>query len=226
MNYLIVREQGWRLDFIEESFKESTPTWDLPNGCRIELNRFICPTDTETTLEHNGITYIFNYQGGGYDLSKKQIIFTHTNIIYTNRNAEMVGTYKGFETGLRFSDVNILSGVERSDAFIQFGSMVESSFSSYIVFYAIATNTVILTGANMLFILLLSLVLQLFRFGYSTFFSFKDSLAFLVIATGFPSVISFIVGLFLPGVSTVLYQFSIGLIVIVVMLKYGKKEFA
>jgi maltodextrin utilization protein YvdJ len=104
--------------------------------------------------------------------------------------------------------------------------MVEKSFSAYIIFYAIAVNTLILTGTNLLFILLLSLVLQLFRFGYSTFFTYKESLIFLVYAMGLPAVISFIVGLFAPGVSTVLYQFSIGLIVMVVMLKYGKKEFA
>ena len=226
MNFLIVREQGWRLDFIEESFTSSTPTWNLPDNCRIELNRFFCPTDDEYIREHNGITYIFNYQGGGYDISKKQLIFTHENIIYTNGNAEMKGTYRGFEEGLRFNDVNVLSGVERSEAFISFGDRVEKSFSAYIVFYALFVNTITLTGTNLLFILLLSLVLQLFRFGYSTFFQYKESLIFLVYAMGFPAVISFIVGLFAPGVSTVLYQFSLGLIVMIVMLKYGKKEFA
>jgi maltodextrin utilization protein YvdJ len=226
MNFLIVQEQGWKLDFIEESFKSSTPTWDLPTGCRIELNRFFCQTNDEYIREHNGITYIFNYQGGGYDLSTKQLIFTHKNIIYTNGNAEMQGTYRGFDQRLSFNDLNLLSGVERSEAFIAFGSNVEKSFSAYIVFYAILVNTITLTGTNLLFILLLSLVLQLFRFGYSTFFSYKESLIFLVYTMGFPAVISFIVGLFAPGVSTVLYQFSIGLIVMVVMLKYGKKEFA
>jgi maltodextrin utilization protein YvdJ len=226
MNFLIVREQGWRLDFIEESFVSNAPTWDLPEGCRIELNRFFCPTDEEYLVEHDGITYIFNYQGGGYDINEKQLIFTDKNIIYTNGNAEMIGTYRGFEQGLRFNDVNLLSGEDRTQAFVQFGSNVEKSFSAYIVFYAITVNTVILTGTNLLFIILLSFVIQLFRFGYSTFFTYKESLVFLVYTMGLPAVISFIVGLFAPGVSTVLYQFSIGLIVMVVMLKYGKKEFA
>jgi maltodextrin utilization protein YvdJ len=226
MNYLIVREQGWRLDFIEQSFQKDIPSWDLPRDCRIELNRLFCDSDTETILVHDDITFIFNYQGGGYELKDKQIILGESEIIYTSNQAEMKGTYKGYTTAYRFNDINLLSGQEKDEAMIDFAERLENSFSNYIVFYSIMINTFVMIGTNIILVVLLSLVIQLFRFGYSTFFSYKEALNFVIFATGIPSFLNFFIGIIAPGISNVIYSMSLGIIVMVIMLVYGKRRFA
>ncbi|TNF08825.1 MAG: DUF1189 domain-containing protein [Bacillota bacterium] len=226
MNYLIVREQGWRLDFIEQSFRQDIPSWNLPSNCRIELNTLFCDSDEETILVHDDITFIFNYQGGGYELNEKQIILAEKEIIYTTNQAEMKGTYKGFNTVYRFNDINLLTGQARDEAMIDFAARIENSFSTYVVFYSLLVNTFVMIGTNILFILILSLVIQLFRFGYSSFFSYRESLNFIVFATGIPSFLNFFIGIVAPGISNVIYSMSLGIIVMVIMLVYGKRRFA
>jgi maltodextrin utilization protein YvdJ len=226
MNYLIVKEQGWRLDFIQQSFQQDIPSWNLPSNCRIELNTLFCDNDIETHLIHDGITFIFNYQGGGYDLIDKQIILGEKEVIYTSNQAEMKGTYKGFSTAYRFNDVNLLTGQERDEAMLDFAERLENSFSNYIVFYSLMINTLVMIGTNLILVVILSLVIQLFRFGYSTFFSYKEAFNFIVFATGIPSFLNFFIGIFAPGISNVIYSMSLGIIVMVIMLIYGKRRFA
>ncbi len=226
MNYMIVKEQGWRLDFIESAFRSETPTWDLPSGCTIEFNQLFCPNDTETILVHQDITFIFNYQGGSYEKAEKQIILGKNEIIYTSNQAEMKGTYKGFDTQYQFDTINLLSGQEKEEAMVDFAMRIENSFSTYIVFYSILLNTMVMIGTNLLFVLLLTFVIQLFRFGYSSFFSYKEAFNFIVFATGIPSLLNFVIGIFAPGISNVIYSMSLGIIVMVIMLVYGKKRFA
>ncbi|MCR3906888.1 MAG: DUF1189 domain-containing protein [Tenericutes bacterium] len=228
MNYLIVKEQGWRLDFIEQSFESSTPSWELPENCEITANQFSCTTNIEYEYQHDGITYIFNYQGSDYDLTKKQILFESNQIVYTNgEGARMIGyDYKGFEDSVNFREINLKTGQEKTDAYIELGQSIESSFSNYIVIYTLLVNTFINISLYILFFVLLSLVLQLFRFGYSKFFRYIDSLKFLVFIMGLPAMLSFLVGFVEPAFSPVFFQFGMGLITMVVMLVYGKKEFA
>lgn len=226
MNYLIVKEQGWKLSFIESAFARETPDWDLPNDCFIEFNQLFCSTNEETIVTHQGITFIFNYQGGGYEKIDKQIILGKHEIIYTSNQAEMKGTYRGFTTRYQFSDVNLLDSQAKAEAMIDFGRRVENSFSRYIVFYSLLVNTVVMIATNLLLVFLLTLVIQLFRFGYSSFFTYRESFNFIVFATGIPSILNFIIGLFMPAVSNVIFSMSLGLIVMLVMLIYGKKRFA
>ena len=229
MNYLIVREQGWRLDFIEESFTTQTPNWDLPEECGISSNKLYCMLDYEEyNYTHQGINYIFNYQGTDYDTSVKQVLFTKNNIIYTNgEGAQMIGyDYKGFTEDVNFRSINLMDNEERAEAYIKLGAQIEQTFGPYIIFYTIMVNTLISLGLNVLFILLLSLVLQLFRFGYSTFFTYKESLKFLVLMMGLPALLSFLVGLIEPAFSPVFFQFGMGLATMLTMLIYGKKVFA
>ncbi|PKK92541.1 MAG: hypothetical protein CVV61_09195, partial [Tenericutes bacterium HGW-Tenericutes-6] len=148
MNYLIVKVQGWRLNFVEESFVLETPDWVLPESCSITASKLVCATSTEYTYEHQGITYIFNYQGSDYDLTKKQILFKESTIIYTNgENAFMTGyDYQGFNYSQRFLELNLSTGTERQELYVEFGQAIESSFSSYIVFYTLLVNTLTSIG--------------------------------------------------------------------------------
>ncbi|MBU1141234.1 MAG: DUF1189 domain-containing protein [Firmicutes bacterium] len=228
MNYLVVKEQGWRLNFVEESFTLETPDWVLPESCSITASKLMCSTLTEYTYEHQGITYIFNYQGTEYDLTKKQLLFKENQIIYTNgENASMVGyDYRGFSDTQSFLELNLSEGIDRQELYIQFGQSIESTFGPYIVLYTLLVNSITSIGMNMLLLLILSLVLQLFRFGYSKFFTYKDSLKFLVYMMGVPALLSFIVGLVEPAFSPVFFQLGMGISTMIVMLVYGKRYFA
>lgn len=228
LNFLIVKEQGWRLNFIAESFTLETPDWVLPETCGITASKLVCSDDTEYTYEHQDIVYIFNYQGTDYDLSKKQVLFKETTIIYTNgENASMVGyDYKGFNYSQSFLELNLSEGVDRALLYEQFGQSIESSFSPYIVLYTLLVNTITSIALNALFLVILSLVLQLFRFGYTKFFTYVDSLKFLVYMMAVPAILSFVVGIFEPAFSPVFFQLGMGIITMIVMLRYGKKYFA
>ncbi|MBN2300159.1 MAG: DUF1189 family protein [Acholeplasmataceae bacterium] len=227
LNYLIVKEQGWRLDFIEESFVTQTPSWNLPDTCSITASRLVCSTDDQYTFEHLGITYIFNYQSSEYDMTKKQVIFKENEIVYVNGdNAIMTGkNYSGFEHPVSFLELNLAQGDDRSMMYFEFGQFIESSFSPYIVLYTLLVNSITSIALNMLFIILLSLVLQLFKFGYSKFFTYIDSLKFLMLMTTIPALLSFVIGLFEPAFSPVFYQLGMGISTMLVMLIHGKKIF-
>jgi maltodextrin utilization protein YvdJ len=228
MNFLIVKEQGWRLDFIEESLTSSTPNWQLPETWSISGYKLITDTTTQHVEVHDGITYIFNFQGTDYDLTKKQIIFKESTIIYTNGDgARMVGyDYRGFADTISFLELNLSSGEERSQNYARFGQYIEESFGSYIVFYTLLVNTMTNMALNILFILILSLVIQLFRFGFSKFLSYKEGIKFLILVMGLPAILSFIVGLMEPAFSPVLFQFGMGLTTMIVLLIHGRKYFA
>ena len=111
----------------------------------------------------------------------------------------------------------------RTEAFQSFALSVEASFSRYIVLYSVITNTMVNMFIQLAFILLLALVLQLFRFGYQHFMSYIDGVKFVILSMGLPTLIGLIVGLYQPAFGSVFFQLSMGLTVMIVMLKYGKK---
>ena len=84
--------------------------------------------------------------------------------------------YKGFNYSQSFLELNLATGTERQQLYVEFGQAIEETFSSYIVLYTLLVNTITSIALNILFILILSLVLQLFRFGYSKFFTYLDGL--------------------------------------------------
>lgn len=224
MNYLIVRESGWRMDFIQQDFLDETPVWDMPAGCIINLNRFYCEDNTVTVLDHADVTYVFN--GTKADVSKtvKQMVFTKDAMIYSDGRGNQM-TSSGYEGFNYFSSnsFNLETGDLRDIAFTDFAKSVEASFSQYIVLYAVATNTAVNVFIQFIFILLLALVLQLFRFGYQTFFSYLDGIKFVMLSMGLPTIVALIVGLLQPSFGSVFFQLTMGLTVMIVMLKFGRK---
>lgn len=224
MNLLIVRESGWRIDFIHQDFIDETPTWDMPAGCRIELDRFFCDINTKTILTHQDVTYIFNGTTADLDLAEKQMIFTEDHIIYSDGKGNQMNSqgYEGFES-FNTNSFNLLEDDARIEAFQTFALSVEGSFSRYIVLYSVITNTMVNMFIQFTFILLLALVLQLFRFGYQHFMSYIDGVKFVILSMGLPTLIGLFVGLYQPAFGSVFFQLSMGLTVMIVMLKYGKK---
>lgn len=227
LNFLIVQENGWSLNFIEANLTENTPNWVLPEDMRIYANRLDAPDDNHYIFEHDGMTYIFN-ASGEEEITGKTVSFFEDKIMYSDGEGhEMYAyDYKGFYDEVNFRALNLAIGSEKADLYRDFASMIESSFGSYIVFYTLSVNTIVNISVGALFIFLLSLIMQLFRFGYSKFFSYKDSLVFVILSMGIPSVLSFIIGFVAPSLAPVIYQFGIGVVVMAVMIKYGKRSFS
>ncbi len=228
MSLLIVQEDGWRLNFIEESFISETPEWQLPNDCSIVARKLVCDTDEVYEYEHRGITYIINYQKQDFnDITEKQVLLMDSQIVYTNGQGEyMIGyDYQGFEDDVSFRSLNLATGEEKALMYASFGRQLESSFSNYIIFYTLLVNTATSIGLYAFFVLIMSLVIQLFRFGYTSFITYGESMKLVVFAMGVPSVVSFVVGFLEPSFAPVVFQFGIGIIIMIVMLKYAKKIF-
>lgn len=228
LNYLIIREQGFSIAFIAEDFKLQTPNWTLPETCQIAGNRFVCSTNDVYVLTHRGVDYVFNYQGGTYDTAKKQVLFLEDRIVYTNGDgAYMVGNdYQGFTDTLDFQTFNIASPEEKAELYQNFGFSIEQSFSRFIVLYSLLNNTLINILIQSLFILLMALILQLFRFGYSHFISYFAGVKLMIYLMTIPAILSLIIGFVQPAFAQVVFQLAIGVIAMVFMLKYGKKKFA
>lgn len=223
MNFLIQRQEGFRLDFIEQDFLEATPAWVLPSDCSIQVNRLMCDNSTKTTLIHLDMTYIFNGTASDIDLSKKQLILTFDRVIYTDgKGAQMTGSYRGFDETFNFNTYNLMDSAEQKDAILNFARNLEASFSRYTILYAVLTNTMVSILVQFAFVLLLGAVLQLFRFGYQSFPNYFDGLKFIILSMGLPSVIGFVVGIFIPSFGSVFYQLTMGLTIMIVMLKYGR----
>lgn len=227
LNFLIVRETGWRLDFIEESFRLETPEWQLPETCALRASKLVCESEEVYRYEHRGLDYVFNAKNDDVDLDTEAVYFLEDRIVYTNGNeASMSGfNYTGFSEPVNFMELNLMSGNEREEAYIAFGVGVEETFGPYIVIYTVIVNTIIHILISIVFILMLALVVQLFKFGYSSFMTFKESMKLIVFLMGLPAVLGLVIGLFVPAFSTVIYQLSMGIITMLVMLVYGKKRF-
>ena len=227
LNFLIVQENGWSLDFIEANMSENTPNWVLPEDMSIYANRLVIINDISYTFENGDITYIFNATGEEA-LTGKTVSFQEDRIIYSDGKGNQMYAYgyKGFSDEVNFRALNLATGTDKADMYNDFATMIEASFGSYIVFYTLVMNTIVNISVGALFIILLSLVMQLFRFGYAKFFSYKDSIVFVILCMGIPSVLSFIIGFMLPSLAPVVYQFGIGIMVMAIMLKYGRHHFA
>lgn len=228
MNLLIVQEDGWRLDFIEESFKTETPNWDLPDDCSITAKKLVCQSDETYSFEHQGITYIINHQDDDFsNITEKQVLLMEDKVVYANGEGNhMIGyNYNGFESDVSFRSLNLATGIDRDIMYQDFGRQLETSFGSYIILYTILVNVTTTIGLYAFFILIMSLVIQLFRFGYTTFMTFGQTMKMVVFAMGVPSLVAFVVGFLEPSFSPVVFQFGVGIIIMVVMLKYGKKTF-
>lgn len=228
LNYTIVSEQGFRINFIEESFVEQTPDWVLPESCEIQAGALNCD-DAETKIFiHQEMTYYIHATLDMVDENEKAVYLLEDRLIYTNGvGASMTGYYhQGFLDRFSFRSLNLLEGAEKSAGYIQFAEQLQDCFSPYIVFFSLLVNTITTIGINMIFILLLSFVLQLFRFGYSKFFRYIDSLKFLIYTMTIPAILSFLVGWISMAFSPVIYQFGVGIITMMVMLTQGKKVFA
>ena len=106
-----------------------------------------------------------------------------------------------------------------------FGEGIEASFGSYIIFNALLTNTVIQFVIQFIFIIFLSFVIQLFKYQLSSFMTYQESLTFIIWMMTLPAVLSVVIAFVEPVFASVIYQFMVGIVIMIVMLKYGRKYY-
>ncbi|VEU81133.1 DUF1189 family protein [Haploplasma axanthum] len=231
-SYEAVKNDGSRLDFVIEDFSKEIPiNWDLPNDIVIKGGKLINNGDQKVYKnKHKDITYIINNQEKITDITqyKNHIILSEESIIYVDGKGkflEAIG-YKGFsDDQFSFKELKISNQENQKILFEKFASSIEKSFSSYTVFYTIVRNNLTQILVNVIYVLILSGLVQLFRFGYQNFISFKDTIKFVVLSMGLASVLAFFSGLLSFPFGPVVFQLTTGMTVMLVMLIFGKKTF-
>ena len=237
-NYTNLREGGWRLGFVENNFLSVENVGKkLPNDITIHpLTGVNSSSGQSASVVYkdsvNGdITYRFLISEEGLTIDKeiRQLIFTNKKIYYVKGDGKSIleGNYHGFTEEVNFEDIiNISNHREKNQALSKLAISIEKSFDRQNAFYAILVYSSVQILLYIILIFVLSGLLQLFRFGYVNYMSYFDGMKIVVASMTIPSIISFIIGFFTHALTPVIVQFGIGIILMIVMLKYGKSEFS
>jgi len=233
LSYQTIKNNGGKLDFIAESFKKEVPlNWDLPDDIIIKGGKLISNNDKKQYVnKHGNITYIINLQKKLDNINnyKNHIILSEENILFIDDKANFleVKGYLGFDNDeFKFKELKLASGQEKVAKFNEFGLSLEKSFSKYTIAYTLFRNIVVQIFINIIYVLILSCFIMLFKFKYEKFLSFGQTINFVVLAMGLPSILAFFIGLLSFPFGPVVFQLTVGLIIMMVLLINGRKTFS
>lgn len=228
-----VRNYGTRLDFIIEDFNRSIPDgWNLPQNITIKGGRLINNGNLEVyTNEHEGITYIINNQTKIEDPNNytNHIIMSERSLIYIDNDGNILESlnYIGFENDeFDFYRLSLATGEDKKLLFQEFAQSIERTFQSEIIAFTIIRNNSIQIFINIIYVLILALLIQLFRFGLQNFLTYLEGVKFVVLSLGMPAVLTFIVGIFEPAFSPVVFQLASGMTVMLVTLIFARRLYS
>lgn len=224
LNYQIITEDGFRLDFIAQDFINETPDIEIPYT---EISMAGVNAENDYMFEHEGIHYYVNVTGL-YDETYETpaVILNENHILYDTGDNQLTSQgYEGFGDLTLLHSVNYGSEEDVRFMWETFGASVEGSFSQYIVIYTMGTNIMVQLFIQFVFVIFLMLVLRLFKYGLSTFMTYKESIVFIIIMMTMPAVVSAIVAFIEPVFASVIYQLLVGVTIMIVMLKFGRKHY-
>ena len=224
LNYQIIQEDGFRLDFIAQDFKDALPDVTIPYT---EISMAGVVSNDDYTFMHEGIHYYVNLSGIYDDVYETPaVIFTVDHIVYdTGENTLVSQGYQGFRDLLLLHNVNYGSEEDKTFIWETFGDSIEASFSAYITLYTMATNVMVQLFIQAIFVVFLMFVLRLFKFGLSTFMTYQESVVFIILMMTMPAVVSAVIAFIEPVFANVIYQMLVGVTIMIVMLKYGRKHY-
>ena len=173
---------GSKLNFINENITSSTPNWEnLPNISIKNVGGLESTLSDLVILENGNYRYVFGDSNNylpekGYNT----IIFLKDYMKYYDTKLSTLESkgYSGFPLTFKLNELNHANNEDKIILYKQFGEGIEKSFSNYIILYTVIRNQMVQTLATFIMILLLSLIIQLFRFAHSNFLSYKDGLNF------------------------------------------------
>lgn len=225
--YTIVVNEGWAISFVEESFKQETPafqTFELPSHMSIHYYGLETSDDLEHIIYYGDYMFVFNAQSE-HTTDLQQVLLKQDEIIYIDSEGhQLVGSYRGFSEVYDFDSVMLDASNWQSNMML-FASNIEAGFSQYIILYSLLTYTGVQLLTTMILIAVLGLILQMFRFGHSYFMTYFEGLKMLVFTLPIPVIIGFIVGFFMDSLTPFIVQFGMGMITMLVMMKFGKYHF-
>lgn len=237
-NFANLKLGGWKLGFVERQFlSEENLNTKLPSDIVIKRLSGVNSLSGEDRLvifkdqKEGDMLYSFIVDDSTLEIdkSRKQLIFTNNNIFYVKGDglSVLMGDYNNFPEEVNFESINNISDAkERTIALKGLAETIEKSFGKQNAFYTIVVYSVVQLTLYILLIAILAAALQLFRFGYTHYMSYFDGVKIVISTMTIPSVISFVIGFFTHALTPIIVQFGIGIILMIVMLKYGKEEFS
>ena len=239
-NFTNLRTGGWKLGFVENILLlEKNYDKQLPSSITIRKLSGVNSTDGDQLLfyENNEgkiIRFWFvtneseDFVNTNIDLTAEQLIFTNKKTYYVKGDGKglMIGSYQNFPEEISFETINTLPDNERRVQLTILAETIEKSFGRQNAFFTIVTFSSVQLALYVVLVVLLALVLQLFRFVYVDYMSYIDGVKIVISTMTIPSVISFIIGFFTHALTPVIVQLGLGIILMLIMIKYGKKEFS
>lgn len=229
LTWLTFEEQGSRINFIEQNIIESVPNWTTLPSETITSGGISESVLDGSSYINGTFIYYFGYDSSIDTLTDYNIIVFYSDYIqYIDMNGASIRTqgYSGFETHVLLSELNFSTGLERIEVYSEFAEAIERSFSTQIILYTVIRNQIVQFTATLIFILILSGIIQLYRFGLQNFLTYKQGLNFIILCSTLPSVLALIFGLILPGFAPVVFNLVLGLVVMLVLLIFTRKNYS
>lgn len=229
LNYAIVRENGWNLNFIAPRLQENIPNWypyDLPSDCTVSPSGFTCLTTDKVVLDEGVIAFVLNGTIADQVIGKPSLIFMSEKLYYIDSEGRYLETdYRGFQRTISFQE---LRANAPEDTIEEFAVAIEDSFGAYLIIFSVITNVWVTFLLNIIYLFLFSALVMIFKIGYQHFMTFREAMKLSVIAMTLPALIAFTLGFFVSGAfafSSVITAFGIPLVMILLIKIPGKKEF-
>ena len=198
--------QMWELDYEE---KEQL-LLNLPEDCYISNATFIC-NEMESFVVSGNVSIHFN---GDSSEVVNGIIFMEQSFIFVAGGQDYALSYRMLD-GLNFGHLQRLdNGYE-----VLFSRIAEELRGVLIVPFVLGVyQTGILTFY--VYVLGVSALAMLLRFGHSSFISFKEVINIIVYASILPIIFVIIIGLITPAFTTIIFNMGVPLWAYVVYKKY------
>ena len=237
-NITNLQSGGWKLGFVENIFLlEENHGVELPSEITIRrLSGVNSTTNSEKMLilsQNKKTQIIFRFvpnedSNFEIDYNQQQIIFTNLRTYYVKGDGKgvMRGSYENFPEEISFETINTLPEKERVVELGNFAETIEKSFGRQNAFFTIMTFSSVQLGLYIFLVAILGGVLQLFRFVYVSYMSYLDGVKIVISTMTIPSIISFIIGFFTHALTPVIVQLGLGIVLMIVMIKYSKYEFS
>ncbi|MGI6782418.1 MAG: DUF1189 family protein [Acholeplasmataceae bacterium] len=241
VNYL---NGGWKLGVIVNNLTSGSEI-ELVNGYDIEVNQngVYTPNNNEFQIISKGddgkyYYYHFNYQK---DLSEyiddgvNQVLFQDNMIVLIYENGSYLkGNYNGFDKTYSFREYKTMNLEQKKQFLNDFGLSVEEAFKHQRSFYTISMYTITQFATYVLLLLVLAGINMLFKFRYTDFLTYRDSIKVVILCMTVPTSLSFIISMTLAlfGVTAAfslvptIFQLGTGIILMYVMIKHAGKEFS
>lgn len=155
----------------------------------------------------------------------KRLVYTPKSIYYyNNSNNYIKSDYTGFVKEISFREIiTTTSNTNKNDLVKLFVSQTSESFFGYFVVYSIVVFSITQLGMHMILFLILAGLMLLLKYRFHNFMTYIQCLKVLVFTMTIPTVISFVVGFFTHGFGPVIFQFGVGILALIVSVKYSNQ---